>query len=107
MREYLHQRYKAVGLVTAPLAFAALVASVVLQYVAWIPWWALEVAFPIAVAISLVAVGRIRCPRCHNALGIGAQAQTSPRDLPGIGITRYTLHNLTCPHCALPLAEPI
>jgi hypothetical protein len=107
MREYLYQRYKAVGLVTAPLAFAALVASVVLQYVAWIPWWALEAAFPIAVAISLAAVGRIRCPRCHNALGIGAQAQTSPRGRPGIGITRYTLRNITCPHCGLTLDEPI
>ncbi len=107
MREYLYQRYKAVGLVTAPLAFAALVASVVLQHVAWVPWWALEAAFPIAAAISLVAVGRIRCPRCHNALGISAQAQTSPRGRPGIGITRYTLRNIKCPHCGLTLDEPI
>jgi hypothetical protein len=107
MREYLSQRYRVVARVVVPLLFAGLIAPVILQRVTWIPRLALDATFPIAIVIVLLAFGRIRCPRCHRALGIGAQAQTSPRGRPGIGITRYTLRDIKCPHCSLTLDEPI
>ena len=107
MREYLDQRYRVVGRAVVPLLFAGLIAPNILQRVTWIPLWALNVTFPIAIVIVLLAFGRIRCPRCQRALGIGAQAQTSPRGRPGIGITRYTLRDIKCPHCGLTLDEPM
>jgi hypothetical protein len=107
MREYLNQRYRVVGRLVVPLLFAGLLAPLILQGVAWIPRWALDSTFPIAVVTTLLVFGRIRCPRCHCALGIGAQAQMSPRSRPGIGITRYMLRDIKCPHCGLTLDEPI
>ena len=90
-----------------PLVFAGLTAPLALQRVTWVPLWALSASFPIAIVISLVAFGRIRCPRCHVALGIGAQAQTSSRGRPGIGITKYPLRGIKCMRCGLTLDEPI
>ncbi len=107
MREYLRQRYRVVGRVVVPLLFAGLFAPLILQGVIWIPRWALAATFPMAVVMMLLAFGRIRRPRCHRALGIGTQAQTSLRGRPGIGITRYTLRDIKCPHCGLTLDEPI
>jgi len=107
MREYLSQRYRVVGRVVVSLPFAGLIAPEILQRVTWIPRWALDASFPIAIVLVLLAFGSIRCPRCHRALGIGTQAQTSPRGRPGIGITRYTLRDIRCPHCGLTLDEPI
>jgi uncharacterized paraquat-inducible protein A len=107
MREYLIQRYRVVGRVVLPLLFAGLIAPDILQRVTWIPRWALGATFPIAIFMVLLAFGRIRCPRCHSALGIGAQAQTSPGGRPGIGITRYMLRDIKCPHCDLRLDGPI
>src|ERR1700721_3893773 len=99
MREYLNQHYRVVGRVVVPLLFAGLIAPDILQRVTGIPPWSLNVTFPIAILLVLLAFGRIRCPRCHRALGIGAQAQTSPRGRPGIGITRYALRDTKSPHC--------
>jgi hypothetical protein len=107
MREYLSQRYRVVGRVVVPLVFAGLFAPLILQNVIWIPRWALTATFPVAIVMMLLAFGRIRCPRCHRALGIGTQAQTSPRGRPGFGITRYTLRDTKCPHCGLTMDEPI
>lgn len=107
LREYLNQRYRVVGRVVVPLLFVGLIAPDILQRVTWIPRWALGATFPFAIVIVLLAFGRIRCPRCDRSLGIGAQAQTSPRGRPGIGITRYTLRDIKCPHCGLTLDEPI
>jgi hypothetical protein len=107
MRAYLNQRYRVVGRVVVPLLFAGLIAPDFLQGVTWVPQWVLSTTFLVAIVISLIAFGRIRCPRCDRALGIGAQAQTSPRGRPGIGITRYTLRDIKCPHCGLTLDEPI
>jgi hypothetical protein len=90
-----------------PILLAGLIAPDIVQRVTWIPRWALDVTFPIAIVMVLLAFGRIRCPRGHRALGIGTQAQTSPRGCPGIGITRYTLRDIKCPHCGLTLDEPI
>ena len=107
MREHLNQRYRVVGRVILPLLFAALLAPLALQRVTWVPQWVLSVTFPVAIVISLIVLGRIRCPRCHVALGVGTQAQSSPTGRPGIGITRYTLRDIKCPHCGLTLDEPI
>ena len=107
LREYLNQRYRVVGRVVVPLLFVGLIAPDILQRVTWIPRWALGATFPFAIVIVLLAFGRIRCPRCDRSLGIGAQAQTSPRGRPGIEITRYTLRDIKCPHCGLTLDQPI
>ena len=107
MREYLNLRYRVLGRVIVPLLFAALLAPLALQRVTWVPQWVFSITFPVAIVISLIVFGRIRCPRCHSALGIGAQAQRSPRGRPAIGITRYTLRDIKCPHCGLTLDEPI
>jgi hypothetical protein len=107
MREYLNQRYQVVGRVFVPMLIAGLIAPVILQQVTWIPGWALEATFPVAIVVMLLAFGSIRCPRCHRALGIGAQAQTSPRGRPGIGIGRYTVRDIKCARCGLTLDEPI
>jgi hypothetical protein len=107
MREYLSQRYRVFGRVVVPLLFAGLLAPLVLGGVKWLPPWVLYTTFPVAIVISLMVFGRIRCPRCHSTLGIGAQAQRSPRGRPGIGITRYMLRDIKCPHCGLTLDEPI
>ena len=107
MREYLNRQYRVAGRVVAPLLFAGLIAPLILQGATWIPRWALDTTFLIAMVMVLLAFGRIRCPRCHRALGIGAQAQTSPSGRLGIGITRYTLRDIKCPHCSLTLDEPI
>jgi len=100
MREYLNQWYRVVGHVVVPLLFAGLIAPHILQRVTWIPRWALDATFPIAIVTVLLAFGRIRCPRCDRALGMGTQAQTSPRGRPGIGITQYTVRDIKCPHIA-------
>ena len=107
MREYLNRQYRVVGRVVVPLFFAGLIAPDILEQVTWIPRWALDATFAIAIVMVLLAFGGVRCPRCHRALGIGTQAQTSPRGRPGIGVTRYTLRDIKCPHCGLTLDEPI
>jgi hypothetical protein len=107
MREYLDQRYRVVGYVVVPLFLAGLMAPDILQRVPWIPRWALDATFPIAIVMVLLAFGRIWCPRCYRALGIGTQAQTSSRGRPGIGIIRYTPRDIKCHHCGLTLDEPI
>jgi hypothetical protein len=86
---------------------AGLIAPDILQRVPWIPRWVLDATFPIAIVMVLLAFSCIRCPRCHRSLGIGTQAQTSARGRPGIGIIRYTLRDIKCPHCGLTLDEPI
>jgi hypothetical protein len=105
MREYLYERYRVVGRVVVPLLFAGLIAPDILHRVTWIPRWALDATFPIAIVIVLLVFGRIQCPRCHRALGTGTQAQTSSRGRPGIGITRYTLRDIKCRHCGLTLDD--
>jgi len=107
MREYLYRRYRVVGCVVVPLLLAGLITPLNVQGVTRVPQWVLSTTFPAAIVISLIVFGRIRCPRCHGALGIGAQAQRSPRGRPGIGITRYMLRDIKCPHCGLTLDEPI
>jgi DNA-directed RNA polymerase subunit RPC12/RpoP len=107
LREYLDQQYRVVGRVVVPILFAGLIAPHILQRVTWIPHWALDVTFSIAIVMVLLLFGRIRCPRCHRALGIRTQAQTSRRGRPGMGITPYTLRDIKCPHCGLTLDEPM
>src|ERR1700744_2349789 len=107
MREYLYQQYRVVGRVVVLLPFAGLIAPDILQRATWFPRWALDATFPIAVVIVLLAFGRIRCPRCHRALGIGTQAKTSPGGRPGMEITLYLLRDIKCPFCPLTLDEPI
>src|ERR1700678_526161 len=87
MREYLNQRYRVVGRLVVPLLFAGLLAPLILQGVAWIPRWALDSTFPIAVVTTLLVL--------------------SPRSRPGIGITRYMLRDIKCPHCGPTWEEPI
>ena len=104
MREYLRQRYEVVGRVVAPLLFTGLLSLYALQLLAW---WAGVAAFLLSIGTILLAYGRIRCPRCQRALGVRAQGQNSPRGRYGIGVTRYKLRDITCPHCGLTLDEPV
>jgi hypothetical protein len=77
MREYLNQQYRFVGRVVVPLLFAGLIAPGILQRVTWIPRWALDAKFPIAIVMVLLAFGRIRCRQAtKNGAGDGNRTHT-------------------------------
>jgi hypothetical protein len=99
MREYLNQRYRVVGRVVVPLLFAGLIAPDILQRVTWIPRWALDATYPIAIFMVLLAFGRIRCPRCHRALGLALNRRRAA----GV-VLASELHGTRCATSSVPTA---
>ncbi len=99
LRAHLEARYAAIDRVVKPVWIALWLAAVALM-VTPLRWWA-GVPLVIVWTAGLIAVARIRCPRCEKRIGLLAQPATGGR-----GLIRAALRNIECPHCGLGLDDP-